>query len=286
MRTDKKLKRGLAELSRLFSQSHESALWKRDGRVVSVEPPQNDAENHEPPQLICSTFLQSSEIFRPTDFFNLADILKSVFQEIYFLSTALVPSQHETLAQAFPIPAWERVQKSSDIQLRSVGERVTFGHIPPDQFQEIVQPRISSNRFRDLRSSQKALAIFDSVFSSPPASNVFELMDHCVFIVSPDSNQLIETYEQVKHCLRQNKFARYSLLLAGRHAEALWEFVYGRFNEIVSRFLGCDLGFLGWVEGKEMHLNPELLLEEGRNLIQGPSKASLSEALWRPILNS
>ena len=84
MKTDRKLKRGLAELSRFFSQSHESPLRKRDVATVRVESPRNDAENHEPPQLICSTFVQSSEIFQPTDFFNLAGVLRDVFQEIYF----------------------------------------------------------------------------------------------------------------------------------------------------------------------------------------------------------
>lgn len=281
MRTDKKLKRGLADLSQLFSEGERSVPIKRRIATVRIEPPQDSAsDNDSPPKLICSTFLQSSEILRFSDFVGLVDGLKTAFQETYLLAVTPAETQHEDLAHVLPADFCVGFREGFDFHLRSIREKITIGYIPLKQFQSIIQPKAISEPALNGEGSGKALAVFDSTYSSVLSSNVFELMDHCIFITSPDADQLMRTYEQVKYCLRKNQFMRYSLLLAGRGAKALWEYVYEHFNEMVSQFLGCDIGFLGWIENREMRLNPELLLEESGNFIQYSSKAQLSGALW------
>ena len=279
MKTDRKLKRGLADLSQLFLQGPSPVSQKCHVGTVRVEPPQDDVDGHSRPKLICSTFLQSSEIFQFSDFVNLMGSLKAAFQETYFLAVAPAQARYEALAHFLPVGFQGNVQEELTLHLRSIEEKITVGYIPLSQFQNIIQPKVVSERPYYHTGSQKALAVFDSGHSSTLSPNIFELTDHCVFITSPDSDQLMYTYEQLKDCLRKNQFMRCSLLLVGRRAKELWEYIYEHFSEMVSQFLGCDMGFLGWIDGREMRLNPELLLEEGGNFIQHFSKVQLREAL-------
>ena len=285
MKTDRKLKRGLADLSNLFSQDHESLPKKREVAAVNIGPPQNGSSKNRLLRLVCTTFFQSPEIFQITDFLGLMDAFKPVFQESYFLSVAPTQNRYEAFARSLSLPSWENIKDDPAIHLYSVGHRLAFGHVPGDQFREIVQPRIASAGVYDFSDSKRALAVFDSTFLNGPVPSTLELMDHCVFIVSPDSDQLVRAYDQMKYCLGKNQLMRCSILLAGRRAGALWEFVYERFSEIVSQFLGCDLGFLGWIENGDMRLNPELLLEEGGSFVRLPSKVHLSETLSRLVLS-
>jgi len=284
MRADRKLKRGLADLSKFFSEAPEPLTKKQEVQAISIELPEDASGENRLPHLIGAAVLQSSEIFQISDLISLAGALKTAFQETYFLTVAPAQARYEAFANLLHLPARENIEYGTSIRLYSMGDRINFGCVSIKQFCDIIQPKIANHPLHDFDDSKKALAIFDPVFSDSLTSNVLELVDHCILITSPDSNQLVETYHQIRHCLSKNQFMRCSILLTGRGAETLWELVYERFNEIVSKFLGCDLGFLGWVEHGVMQLNPELLLEEGRNFVQLPSKIRLSKALFDPIL--
>jgi len=284
MKTDRKLKRGLADLSKLFSEVPEPLTKKQEVQAISIEPPEDVSGENRPPYLIGATVLQSSGIFQPANLIDLADAFKAAFQETYLLTVAPQPAQYEAYVNLLHLSERENFDDAPYIQLHSIGDQMNFGCVSREQFCDIVRPRIANHPLYDFDGSKKALAIFDSAFSDPITSNILELVDHCILITSPDSNQLMQTYHQMRYCLSKNQFMRCSILLTGRGAGTLWELVYERFNEIVSKFLGCDLGFLGWVEHGVMQLNPELLLEEGRNFVQLPSKIRLSKALFDPIL--
>ncbi len=280
MKTDRKLKRGLADLSKLFLQGERPSPKKQGVAGVSIEPPEECVQDHRPLRFVSTTFLQSSEIFQTTDLINLIGAVKSTFQETYLLSVDPNQTRYENFAHLLPIPPWESVKDDSDIHLYSIDRGMTFGYVSLEQFETAIQPKLASPSFHDFTDSKRALAVFDSVSES-----ILELIDHCVFVVSADSNQLMRAYDQMRYCLGKNQFMRCSVLLTGQGAEALWEFVYERFSEIASKFLGCNLGFLGWMENGKMHLNPELLLEEGTGFAQLPSKIRLGEILHHPVLS-
>ncbi len=280
MKTDRKLKRGLADLSMLFLQGHEPLSKKQEVTAVSVERPEECAEDYRPLRFVSTTFLQSSEIFKTADLINLTGAVKTVFQETYLLSVNPDQMRYETFERLLPIPSWESVKDNSSVQLHSIGDRINFGHLSLSQFENVRQPKFAPHSFDDFSDSKKALAIFDSA-----SECILESIDHCVFVVSPDSNQLMHAYDQIRYCIGKNQFIRCSILLMGRGAETLWESVYERFNEIVSKFLSCNLGFLGWMEHGKMRLNPELLLEEGPGFTQLPSNIRLSEILHGSVLS-
>ena len=284
MKTDKKLKRGLADLSRLFSEVPEPLVKKQEVQMVSIEPPESITQGDYPPYLISAAVLQSSELFQIEDLIHLADTLKATFQETHLLAVAPTQARYETFANLLHLPPQKNIDDGAPIRLHSIGDRINFGCVSREQFCDITQPRIANYPLNHFDDSRKILAIFDPAFSEPFSSNVLELIDHCILVTSPDSDQLMQTYHQIRYCLSKNQLVRCSILLVGHGSETLWEFVYERFNEIVSKFLGCDLGFLGWIEHGNMQLNPELLLEKGGNFVQFPYKIRLSEALPHPFL--
>lgn len=287
MKTDKKLKRGLADLSKLFLQGQELPPQEQAKATLAIEPPTDASLDSRLPRLSCTAFLPSGDVFQVMDLIHLLDVFKTVFQEIYLLSVGPAHSGYEVLCDPRSSPWLANGKDRSVIPLRSGGEGIAFGYISSDQFQDILHPKITSSSVPDFATEKKALVIFDSIFPSDPADGllssaggVFELLDHGVFVIPADLDQIMRAYELIRFCLARNQSLRCSILLVGRGAETSWEFVYEHFNTIVSQFLGCDLGFLGWTENGHMRLNSELFLEEGGNMIQLSSKARLAQVLY------
>ena len=290
MKTDKRLKRGLADLSRFFSGDLQLALKKPENAVLNIEPPSDSSADFHPPRLIFTSFLSASEMIEPAEFIQLTHLMKTAFPEVCLLSLTPNRSRYEGFAQTVPLPAWKEATTTSDLMLHSIGDGITFAYISQTQFQKLFRPEVFPPHAYDVTGPRSALVIFDSLLgqNSTPYFSAFntsalELMDHCVFIVPPDLNQLQRTYELICACLARNQALRCSLFISGKAAEALWEVVYERFNAIVSKFLACDLGFLGWAEDEQIQLNAEFLTEERKNPAQLPFKASLREMFFLPV---
>ncbi|OGW85877.1 MAG: hypothetical protein A3C35_06690 [Omnitrophica bacterium RIFCSPHIGHO2_02_FULL_46_11] len=292
MKIDKRLKRGLADLSSFFSGEINITLKKQERTFLTIEPPLDSSDDFLPPRLVFTSFLSASEVLEPEELIQLADLLRAAFPEVCLLSLSPSRSRYEAYAQVAPVPAWEEITGNPKVSLHPIRDGISFAYVSRSQFHELVKPEIILSHAYQTTGLRTALIIFDSVLGqnfSPLSFNVshantLELIDHCVFIVQPDLNQLGKTYELIRSCLARNQALQCSIFIAGAGAKSLWEVVYERFNVITSQFLASNLGFLGWAEGNEIQLNPELLMDERKNPAQLPFKASLSELFCLPIL--
>ncbi|MBI3999744.1 MAG: hypothetical protein HY351_03935 [Candidatus Omnitrophica bacterium] len=291
MKTDKKLKRGLADLSQLFAESSEPLTKRREVATFTIEVPQDDPSSDlGVPRLICASFLDSGNgCLEPSSLIRLLEILKISFQETFLLSIAPDEMRYDAFARLLPIPA-RHVNEGGPICLHSVADRIAFGHISSPQFEATVQPKMALGYSCDLDFSKKALTVLDlgstydsRVPSSISGANVLDVLDHGVFVTQPDLNQLQKTYELIKFSLNRNPMLRCSILLTGQNAGNVWELVYERFNGIVSQFLGCDLGFLGWSDAEDFALNPDLLLEESKSARSLSFKSCLTQTFYHSV---
>ena len=292
MSMDRKLKRGLADLSKLFSSDGSISPARPAESAFTIQPPPDPFFDSRKPRLINTTFLDSDETLGANDLIQVTNRLKPAFHESFLLSVIPDQSRYEAFANVLPIPPWKNEKDNFAARFHPVDEGLTFGCLSSAQFQDILVPKVASNRIEDFAPSKKTLVVFDSIFPSVPSDNdvtpghnALELLDHCVFVVQSGLDQLVRTYELIRFCLAKSPALRCSILLVGRGSQVSWELVCEHFNAIASRFLRCDLGFLGWIEGSDAHLNPELLLEESGNGIQSSSKMRLSETLYHPLLN-
>ena len=283
METDRKLKRGLADLSRFFAEDRVLRPPVERSQPLTQIVPTRSVPDNRLPRLICTSFLYSPEIFKSIDLLRLLDQIKVDFEEVFLLS--VVPQNgdsEESQTHSASTGSSERA-----LPLQRMGDRITFGQVSSAELERILQPRVNSHSDYDFSPSRKALVVFDSIFQNRQASHfnqidrgVLGLLVHCIFVVPVDLEGLMRTYELIRACFAQNPALNGSLLLVGSRAHRTWELVFERLNAIVSDFLGRDLGFMGWVEQGQARLNLEPLMEEGRHVIQQSSKVWLSEALY------
>ena len=241
MNMDKKLKRGLADLSILFSGGTVLPPPAPEKNALVVEAPKEMPFQSSLPRLVCTSFIHSPEIFQMIDLLTLLDHVKLQFEEVFLLSLPADSVQFR-----------KNVNGTPEVRLQRIGDRMAFGQISSDYFEKMRRPGTIPHDAYDFSDSRKALIVFDSVRGENGSGHlslnpcVFELLDHCVFVVPVDLNQLVLTYGLIRSCFAWNQALRCFLLLVGYGAQALWEFVFERFNSILSEFLGRDFGFLGW----------------------------------------
>ena len=287
MKMDRKLKRGLADLSKLFSEPSFPEK-KSEGHALMIEPPEADLSSEPPPQIINVSFLDAFGRFEPLRFLELTDAVKSVFQEAYLLTVASDQDRYGEFSKALSSAVAQEHGSNGGFQLYSVNERMAFGCLPQAQLNTLIHPKEVFSSSFDIPNSEKALVVLDAVSVNPGEGlihdcGILEILDHCVFQVSADPDHVLKTYELMRFCLLANPMLNTSILVVGPNAQKCWELVYERLNEITSQFLGCNLGFLGWVNNEQMRLYPELLLEEGRAPTQRSAKIRLSELLYSPV---
>ncbi|MBI1977829.1 MAG: hypothetical protein HYS55_03655 [Candidatus Omnitrophica bacterium] len=278
MKTEKKLKRGLADLSHLFGE--------RQRRLV-IEPPEEFPLEAAPPNLISTAFFSGSHLLTPQELFQFVEPLRNAFHEVVLLALSPNRDRYQFLEQAFQIPPWEEITSRAEFCLHSLGERFAFGFVSPTQFQKMIHPKWTDEMLVDSDGSRKGIVVFDSLDTKMNFSQntpVLDLIDHCIFILKPEASELISTYELMHFYLAKSQHLRTSILFVGNGAHELAEYAYEEFNGIASRFLGYDLGFLGWLEKDQAQINAELLLEETGSIFQMPLKAALKEMLYPPLV--
>lgn len=249
-----------------------------------IEPPQDVSFGNHISRLVGVSFLHPSSVLQASDLIRMTEALNPGFDESYLLSINPNQCRYEAFARILALPPWRGARDGDASSLYLIKEQIAFGHFVGTELQSVIQSRITSHPVIDSTCTKKALAVFDySVFPGNPIflqrCGAFELIDHFVFVVQTDPGQLECTYELIRSCLAVDHTLRGSILLVGRGAEALWELIYERFSAIVSQFMGCHLGFLGWIENDRMQLNGELLLEGEENPLQLFAKMQLIETL-------
>lgn len=296
MKTEKKLKRGLAELSHFFApQETPASIIQPVARaslkiawpvptysVIPISKPEHEAI----PELICASFIRLSPFFQTGDFIALLEQTRPVFSQICLLAVSPGDDHFREFKGLFSLSGSEMETG----ELCDVGKKMSFGCLKEAEIRELVHPRPFLARDHAPKSSKKALVVLDSSLAyrpgrplEPADACVLDVLDHCVFVVETDLNQMAQAYQLMRLCFIRNPMIRLSLFLVGPQAAENSDLVYDRLNLMISRFLSCDLGFLGWADENNMCLNPELLLEEGDNPVRFSLKAHLNEALFPPV---
>lgn len=257
MSTQKKLKRGLADLSNFFAQPLPTEQKSKIGRLAIESPEHSNSESSSKPSLITASVLSFSSLFQASNLIELTEAIKFSFAGIHFVTLTAGKNTFE---------------------YRIESEDINYEKISWSQLEPFIQPQMCVRFLQPESNPHKALAILDST----PHHSLFELLDHCIFVVEPDTKQLMQVYQVMKIALSKNLDLHCSLLLIGNGAERLSEFIYERFSEMISNFLGYDLGFLGWMENREICMNSDLLKEEANSAFVRYSKIHLNHLLDRP----
>lgn len=283
MNAQKKLTRGLPDISPLFSDD-QKILSKNgtDPRARGV-PSLCMAGDGGSPKLICTSLIPFTAQFRVPDLVALIERLLPTFERIFYVTMVPIRSRYEALARVMSLPAWEEVSYRSDVYLQTIDENFAFGCVPARALREIVHPHLACGAVRDLEPPKKSLLLIDqfSTEFSQLDRNHLHVLDHYVLVIEADVNRLTEAYEWLRMSVPEHPGSLYSLLLIGRGAEALWEFIYERFHEMVLRFLGREVGFFGWIENGVVHVYADFLLAEAQWKVQNATKKKLFDALLR-----
>lgn len=233
MKIEKKLKRGLAELSDFFAPQ---------SSCLTIAPPEISCEDPcLKPSLTTAGLYSFSPSFHSREMVDCMQSARPLFQDIRFV----------TLGDKSPI---------TQAQLKS-----------------LLRPQIRSQNLESKSSTEKTLLVFSSdSWADDSDHSAIEFLDHAIFVSHPDTKQLMRIYQFMQIALSKNPSMNCSLLLAGEGAERLCELIYGRFSEMISQFLGHDLGFLGWTENHQVCANFDFLKEESDNIFVRYAKKHLS----------
>lgn len=264
MKAQKKLKRGLADLSNFFSEPIPAEQTKRPGRLL-IEPPEiSDSTELLKPSLNTASIFSFSPLFSLAELTRFTEAIKLTFSEIHYIKV--------------------RTGKHS-VEYQIENKNIHYKKIDRNELETLIKPQMRSNTNQETSSGHKALAIFDSglyasnVSHSDIRLSLLELLDHCIFALSSDT-KLPQVYEVMKMALSRNPALHYSFLLVGNNAERLSEIIYERFSEIISHHLGHHLEFLGWMEHYRQCLNPDLLKEGADSAFVHYSKTHLNHWLY------
>ena len=281
---DRKLKRGLADLSHFFSAPTCGSRARLDASRFTVESPQDPSPPPVIPRIVGATFLVFSGPFQVKDLLSLANLLKGPFREVCVL--AIRPGAPGPELSGHPLGFLQEERdmgREAVVHFRRLAERISFGEISPAQFGVLLQPRATHAQGAGAQSSEKMLLLLDAGssagFTGAQDGPFLEIVDHAVFVVRSDQFQLTGIYEWIGLVLSRNRAINCSLMFTGRRAGAIAEFVHERLSRVVSQGLGSDLGLLGWIDASGSKLNLDLLLEEGANLTQSWAKTPLATML-------
>lgn len=268
MKTQKKLKRGLADLSNFFAEPIPAEQRSTPGRLSIAPPEILDSTELLKPSLNTASIFSFSPSFSLSEFTRFTDAIKPTFSDIHYVKV--------------------RTGKHSvEYQIEN-NKGIHYKRIDRNELETLIKPQMRLNTDQENLSNRKALAVFDSglyasnLLHSDIRLSLLELLDHCIFAMSSDT-KLPQVYEVMKMALSRNPALHYSFLLVGNNAERLSEIIYERFSEIVSHHLGHHLGFLGWMEDQKQHLNPDLLTEEADSAFVHYSKKHLNYWLYPAI---
>ena len=110
--------------------------------------------------------------------------------------------------------------------------------------------------------------------------HLFQMLDRIILHVSAVSPESIaRAYQMLTACLQENSHTRFFLYISQASSEEALEIVYERFTAITSRFLGCEVDFLGFSNDSEVEINEEILRGNRAfdEILKDPIKARLKQ---------
>ena len=274
MKPERKLKRGLAELSPLFLKQAVPPLLRK--KKVTILPPESVRDTPAiQKSIVFSSFVPVQCDFdfgRQLDFLD--HQLNSVFEKKLFVSVGTSPGWYESVAAYIALPAWKEMLREDCIKIHEISPKTVFAFVPASKISNCSKIVLSAHH--EPRSSAFVLFDSESIFHAFPRVKILNLLDHVVFVLPPSGEALIEAYQKFQMCLAENRHLRFSILVNGDHAEDLCEFIFDEFSNIVSQFKGCDFSLLGWMEQGRCELNSVIFQETEEDI---SSKLYLSQEL-------
>lgn len=281
-KNDKKLLRGLQDISPLFTPSGISHgfpkqtsfianIAENDHATHTSQMRENDkeemiSEHKSFPQAFCfaiQPFEASKQLLERPVFI---EALKAIFGDVFYLSFS----------------ANRMNQMTSDGLLRHL-------ILPPFQVYDILHPKqmVSGEPMPRIDEEKKACFFLEpkSVFEF--RTDLFQLLDHIILHVSAKSSEsIMAAYQILMACLHKDPSLSFSMLIDECENSDAAEMIYERFSRITSQFLGCEVDFLGWMDDKNVQLNQELLLtgERRSQFVKKPLKMQLMQLLAEEML--
>jgi len=280
MADEKKLKRGLKDISPLFFSSaasrsrtipvfgepvvkpiEQSNLTSERGEI-----PFRSGQTERVPKIYCATIFPSHPAVPLLDHPHFLNVMRAVYPEVCLVSH----SDHRVFPSAEPAPVQQVL-------------------LMPYQIQDILHPEpktAEENNESDLQEDICFLMDSGLIFHHYP--RLFELLDYGILYVSSDSSDtLLSAYQNMVRAAAWNPALRFYLLVGGLLAEGMSETIYERFATIASRYLAKDIGFLGWLQDHEIRLNPDLLLDlDGEGLVGRVMKQQLARVARGELMSA
>lgn len=281
MKIEKKLVRGLADLSPLFRETVQSGKTRK---LVSVKPPsmaESELAGAPVDQFICLAPLIAENNFSVQDEIELMNVLSCDFQHSYFIAVDPSFNRYEKYSEVFPIPSWEKIVIEEASYSIPVSERMSFSYFPRPKFEAITSLKPFSETEKK-KINGPLMAFLDGEFMSTPGlkEDVLNLLDFAVLVFTPSVSSIVRAYQYMREGFSLNRKLRFLTLVVGDGAEDSCEFIYEQFNHIVSKFVGCDVGLLGWIEGGRSYVDAGMMIgSDFRSEIATSSKFQLEREL-------
>lgn len=261
MKAEKKLVRGLAEISPLFRDVVKTEKIKH---LVSVEPPvapELVSLEGSTNKFICVAPMVAQNDFEVQDEIDLANVLSRDFRHSYFITVNPSFDRYEKYGEFFDIPSWEKLVVNDQDYSVPASDCVTFTYFPRSKFDSLmVLKPLSEAGEKKLKGP--TMAFIDGGFVKTPElkEKVLNLLDFAVLVFTPSVASMTQAYYFMRESFALNRKLRFLALIVGDGAENACDFIYERFNDIVARFVGCDVGLLGWAEGGRSYVDFSLMM--------------------------
>ncbi len=281
MKAEKKLVRGLADLSPLF-QRIVPRVEKHP--AVSVQTPalaNASAAGSSLDRWVCLTPMISDPEFDIADEIALAKILSHDFEKAYVISVSPSFERYQAYAGFFNIPCWEKTVISGSAYAAPESDGLIFSFLPESRFKTVASLKPSNGKM-SANQPGPVLAFLDGGFMSSAGlmGDAAHLLDFGILVFQPSISGITKAYRFIRSSFSLNRKLRYLALVVGEGAEQNCEFIYEHFNDIVSRFVGCDLNLLGWAEGGRSRIEFGRILEhDERDFSQAGMKYELKKEL-------
>jgi hypothetical protein len=290
MKTEKKLKRGLPDLSSLFLGEPQKL---RCVDVVDIKKECLDAASPKlfspTSHIICVSVVQVGNSPSAQQLTKIAFQLRPTFEENIILSMGGSEKHRKEWTELIDVGEPVMFSQSYGIQIHTINANVRYSSISASQYRDICHPRRGLEsltvNFEEkptliFLDGPLSLSLIDSAFWEVERASV-QILDHVILMVEGNVDSLKKAYEWLRVFSPENPKMMCSLLVYGKQAEHLWELTYEKLYQMASKFLGQGLGFFGWAGDKDLHLNPDILLDYTKNPIQSYSK----KRIWNILLH-
>ncbi len=252
MDPSKKLKRGLKDLSPLFSpQSEEQG---------------NDQSKF--PRLECLSVFSPDY---PGDSFFLNSYLASQIASCE-CPCDIISVQHSKDEQTRLRPPF---------YCENLSEHMTRTHLNWEEFDEICARPLEANH--SPQDPHRMLFLDLDYGNISRMEKIIPILDKWVLLLQPNTESLAEAYRLIKGTRALNQSLEYYLILEGQSRDETKSFIFEQFSSLLARRLGINLVWLGYLHSSRAsrsfsaELELEHLFFKNLGLTDAPEKISLAQ---------